>query len=306
MKNVRVTEYVIITPAKNEESYIEKTIESMLSQTVRPSKWIIVDDASTDRTAEIVNKYSTRYEFIVLLKTEIPGDRGCPKKVAAFNAGLKLLAGTECSLIGNLDADVSFRSDYYEKIIAEFERDPKLGIAGGVLYTKIGSRFTTDDTAADSVAGAVQLFRKECFDQVGGYIPLGRGGVDAAAEIIARMKGWTVKKFPQNKVWEHRRTGSAGNALLPALYKEGVRFHSLGYSTLFYIFRSVYKLKRRPVFIGSAVPLLGFTWAKLNKYPLCLPPEAVSYLRSEQIGKLRRGLLEPIKRFASKENSAQL
>src|SRR2546425_10297265 len=104
MKNVRVTEYVIITPAKNEESYIEKAIESVLAQTVRPSKWIIVDDASTDRTAEIVSKYSTGYEFIALLKTEIPGDRNCAKKVAAFNAALQLLGDTDYSFIGNLDA----------------------------------------------------------------------------------------------------------------------------------------------------------------------------------------------------------
>src|SRR2546425_717973 len=129
-----MSKYVIITPAKNEESYIEKTIESVLSQTVRPSKWIIVDDASTDRTAEIVSKYSTRYEFIALLNAEIPGARSCSKKVAAFNAGLKLLEGAEYSLIGNLDADISFGSDYYENIIAEFERDRKLGIGGGIVY----------------------------------------------------------------------------------------------------------------------------------------------------------------------------
>jgi hypothetical protein len=137
------------------------------------------------------------------------------------------------------------------------------------------------------VAGAVQLFRKECFEQVGGYIALEHGGIDAAAEIIARMKGWTVKKFPKNRVCEHRRTGSAEHRLLVAKYKEGVRFHSLGYGTVYYILRSVFKVKSRPLLIGSAASLLGFICARVKSYPVRLPAEAVSFLRCEQIAKLR-------------------
>lgn len=282
--------YVIITPAHNEEMYITKTIESVIAQTAKPAKWVIVDDGSTDRTAAIVSEYLPDHPFMLLLRLPARAGRSFGNKVAAFKAGFDLLAGMGWSFVGNLDADVSFASDYYEKILAEFQRAPMLGIAGGIVYTKVGRTFRTDDTNLDNVGGCIQLFRKECFDQIGGYMPLQEGGIDAAAEIMARMKGWTVRKFPENRIWEHRRTGSAGSGVLAAMYKLGVRFHSLGYGTSFFIVRSVYRARYQPILLGSLICLLGFTWAKLRRYPLRLPPEVVSYLRSEQTKKLRARL----------------
>ncbi|HUY14098.1 MAG TPA: glycosyltransferase family A protein [Terriglobia bacterium] len=284
------TRYVLITPARDEEQHIEETIKSVLSQAVKPARWVIVDDRSTDRTAEIVGKYLPASPFITLLRLDGIGRRNFGSKVAAFNAGLMLLEGTQYTFIGNLDADISFAPDYYANILAEFQNDPILGVAGGIVYTRTGIGFSTDDTAPDSVGGAVQVFRRDCFDQIGGYIPLPNGGIDAAAEIMARMNGWTVRKFPENKVWEHRRTGSAGTNLLASMYKLGVRFHALGYSTGFFILRSAYKAKSRPFLVGSAATLLGFLWARLRRYPMSLPPEAVSYLRAEQRNKLKEFL----------------
>jgi len=279
--------YVLITPARNEEAFIEKTIQSMIFQTVLPAKWVIVDDGSTDSTASIVSRYLSKYDWIEMIKMPQHRDHNFAAKVAAINAGVKLAKGMDYSFIGNLDADISLPPSYYEDIISEFERDPRLGIAGGIVYSKIWNGFTADDTAPDSVAGAVQLFRKECFDQVGGYIPLENGGIDTAAEIIARMKDWSVRKFREKKVYQHRRTGSAGNWLLAARYREGVRFHSLGYSTAFYLFRTVYRLNiDRPFLIASVVSLFGFLFARVRNCPISLPPKAVSYLRSEQAGKL--------------------
>lgn len=297
--NVGMSKYVLITPARNEELFIRKTISCVLAQTLKPSRWVIVDDGSTDRTAEIVAPYVTNYSFISLLKIQSRAGRSFGKKVAAFNAGLSLLKKVDCAFVGNLDADVSLAPDYYENIIAEFERDSRLGIAGGIVYTKIGRKFISYDSAPDSVGGAIQLFRKKCFDQVGGYLALKYGGVDAAAEIIARMKGWKVKKFPEHLVWEYRRTGSAEEGIVQAKYKEGARFHSLGYSPLFYLLRSAYKLNQRPFVIGSTLALLGFLSAKARRYPVCLPPDAVSYLRSEQAGKLRHILFGSLSKTTS-------
>lgn len=284
-----MTKYVLITPVRNEESNIQRTIESLLAQTLRPVKWIIVDDASTDCTAEIVHSYLSGYPFISLVKRETLGERNFGSKVAAFNVGLKCLIDTEYSFIGNLDGDIILAPDYYENILAEFGKDPKLGIAGGNVHTKIGERFVSYDHTDDSVAGAIQLFRKECFEQIGGYTPLEHGGIDAAAEILARMHGWAVRKVPHNIVYEHRRTGSARKLGFVTRYKEeGEKFHSLGYSTLFYCFRCAYRLKNRPFFIGSMLSLIGFMSAKLRGSLPSLPPQAVSYLRSEQMEKLKQ------------------
>jgi glycosyltransferase involved in cell wall biosynthesis len=287
-------QYVLITAAKNEEEFIEETLRSVIEQTVRPAKWVIVDDGSMDRTAEIVSSYLPSNDFIQLVRLQPCVTRDFGRKVAAFNAGLAALADTAYSFIGNLDADISLPPDYYATIIEEFDCEPQLGLAGGMIRLKIGKRFMNRHTASDSVSGGVQLFRRGCFHDVGGYIPLPGGGEDAAAEVMARMQGWLVRNVPHIDACEQRRTGTAQNGVLKARYKDGIRFHSLGYATTFYLCRCAYRMGDRPVVIGSLLSLLGFMWAKLRSYPVSLPPLAVLYLRSEQRRKLRQILRQLI------------
>lgn len=283
--------YVLITPAKNEELFIRNVLESVVSQTLRPLRWIIVNDSSTDRTTEIVQEYIAQYDFISLLNVQADGQRTFGRKALAFNSGFAEIQKTDFSYIGNLDADISLASDYFHNIVNKLEKDPKLGISGGIVYTKNGSKFVTYDRTLDSVGGAVQLFRRECFEQMGGYLPLKLGGIDAAAEIMARMRGWTVRKSPENPVWEHRLTGTANDSVLAASFKLGKRFHSLGYGTLFYVIRSIAKIGHKPYFVGSMLALAGFVYARFRSDPIALPKEVVSYLRQEQNQKLRQGLL---------------
>jgi len=286
--------FVIITPARNEAAHLERVAESIISQTRRPTRWIIVDDGSTDATEIVIGTYLKQHGFIRFLRVGGPGSRSFASKARAFRAGVALLADIEYDFIGNLDADISLAPEYYENILKEFLSDPTLGIAGGAVYTQGRRGFTTDDTAEDNVGGAVQLFRRECFIAVGGYLPLEHGGIDAAAEILARMKGWKVKKFPENKVWEHRLTGSVGNTAIKSMYKLGVRFHTLGYSTGFFILKSFYRVGSGSSLLGSAAMLAGFLWARLTRCPLSLPAEAVSHLRSEQARKLRGWFLREL------------
>lgn len=282
--------YVIITPAKNEASYIRYLLDSVTKQTLKPLRWVVVDDASEDRSAEIVQEYADKYDFITLLRLKSQKRRSFAKKVHAFNSGLELVKELDYRYIGNLDADISFAPEYFQNIVKALDEDPQLGLSGGIVFTKFNNGFHTADRTIDSVAGAVQLFRRECFEQVGGYRPLEHGGIDAAAEISARMKGWTVRKSLENPVWEHRTTGTANRGVLAASFKLGMRFHSLGYGTLFYFIRSVARIKDKPYFLGSLLALSGFLYAKILRYPVKLPPEIVSYLRKEQMLKLRQRL----------------
>jgi len=280
--------YVIITPAKNEESYIRNVLDSVTSQILKPLRWVIVDDASEDRTAEIAKNYADRYDFITLLRLKSQNQRSFAKKASAFKSGLDLVKELNYRYIGNLDADISFAPDYFQNILKAFDEDPELGLTGGIVFTKFNNDFSTADRTIDSVAGAVQLFRRECFEQVGGYRLLEHGGIDAAAEISARMKGWTVRKSLENPVWEHRTTGTANHGVLAASFNLGMRFHSLGYGTLFYLLRSIARIKDKPYFLGSLLGLSGFLYARIRRYPVKLPPEIVSYLRKEQMSKLRQ------------------
>jgi len=287
-----MTRYVLITPAHNEEAFIARTIASVVSQTVRPLRWVVVNDASTDSTREIVQSQIRQHDFVRLVNVTRSSGRHFGNKVRAFNRGLEELEGLDFDFIGNLDADISFGPDYVGNVLREMERDPALGIAGGWVHTRVGDGFRPQAVAPDSVAGAVQMFRRACFEQIGGYMALPEGGIDAAAEVTARSYGWKVHTLPDHHVFEHRRTSSATYRPLAARLAEGRRMHSLGYGFLFFLARTVYRALEPPRFVGSAAALYAFVSCKVRGAPILLPQQTVRYLRTEQSRKLKRLLVD--------------
>ncbi len=283
--------YIVITPAHNEELFIEQAFRSISAQTVLPLKWIAVNDASTDATGALLDRCAAaRPDLVEVVHLQRPQGRDFGNKARAFNAGLARAAGLDYAFIGNLDADISLAPDYLENILAAFDADAALGIAGGMVSSLIDGRFVSQKVALDSVAGAVQLFRRPCFEDVGGYLALPNGGIDAAAEITARSKGWAVRTLPELSVLEHRRTGTAAGRPLAARVREGRRLHALGYAFSFFMMRCIHRSMERPRIVGSAAALCGYLGALARQEPVALPPEVVSFLRREQRGKLRRAL----------------
>lgn len=283
-----MAKFVIITPAHNEEALIVHTAEAMIAQTVRPMRWVIVNDASTDRTRELVEGFAREHSFIEVVNLERAAGRHFGNKVRAFNAGLERVLECDFEFVGNLDADMSLAPDYFQKLLAQFEANPKLGIGGGMVHTTINGQFVSQEVALDSVAGAVQLFRRRCFEQIGGYRALPLGGIDAAAEIAARMQGWKTRTFPELPAREHRFTGSATASPLKSRLKEGKRLYSLGYSPLFFLVRCLYRFRERPLLLGSLVAYWGYVMSALGRTPIAVTPEMVRFLRAEQHGKLKR------------------
>lgn len=295
--------FVLITAAHNEDPFIERTCESIVSQLVRPDKWIVVDDASTDQTSEIVAHYQAQYPgFVELLRISRPPGRDFRNKVRAFELGLAHARKFDYAFIGNLDADISFSKDYFSRLLTHFADDARLGIAGGTVCSSVGDRFISQNVASDSVAGAVQLFRRECFDEIGGYLALPQGGIDAAAEIMARKAGWGTRTFFDLPVYEHRRTGTATATPLSARRREGVRMYSLGYSPAFFFARCLRRSLEQPRVLGSVVALLGYFSAMVRRDPLLLPPDVVSYLRIEQ----RQKLLSLLRRETDRASGSRL
>jgi len=283
--------YVLVTPARNEEAYIEKTIQSVLSQTLLPEKWIIISDGSTDRTDLIVEKYKEEHVFISLL--QIGGDcaPNFGSKVNAFNAGYKQLIKQKFDLIGNLDADVTFSPNYYETIITKLKEDPGLGIGGGMICELVNGKYTPQKINLNSVAGAVQLFRRECFEAIGGYIPIKSGGIDAAAEIIGRMHGWKVRTFPEIQVLHHRRVMTGSRNILHTRFKQGMTQYLLGYHPLFQLARFFFRITDKPFLIGSFLTFCGYWWGYLKRAERPMPIEAIRFLHSEQLKRLNLGLI---------------
>lgn len=284
--------YALFTAAKNEQQFIGETVEGVLAQTIQPEKWVIVSDGSSDDTDRIVLRYGSKHDFIKLIRREGERNRNFSSKVNAMRTGYTALRSVRCDYIGNLDADIALDKDYYEAILAKFTAFPSLGIAGGIIRERAGSRHRDQKISLDSVAGAVQLFRVECFEQAGGYMPQFFGGEDAEIEIKARMNGWMVRTFPEIKALHLRSLGDA-QGMLRRRFHQGKMFYSLGYHPLFFLFRNFYKMFQSPPLIGGIMEMLGFCQSVFLNRPRTMPREVVQFLRNEQRDKMRR--LMPLK-----------
>jgi biofilm PGA synthesis N-glycosyltransferase PgaC len=280
--------YVLITAARNEESFINKTLDSVVTQTVLPERWIIVDDGSTDGTAEIVESYTKRHPWIQLLRHPQRVDRNFAGKVWAVNAGLEQVRSLEFEIIGNLDADISFEPDYMEFLLQKLSENGELGVAGTPFTQDGGYDSARDSFEGDNyVAGPCQLFRYRCFQKIGGYVPNPAGGVDWIAVMTARMKGWKVRAFPEKRFHHYRTLGTAGRGTLGALFSYGEKDYYLGGSPLWQLFRVAYRMGKKPVLLGGLALLFGYVWAALRRVNRVVSPELMRFHRHEQMKKLR-------------------
>lgn len=233
--------YVLVTPARNEEVFIEGVIRSVISQTIRPEKWVIVSDGSTDRTDEIIKQFAKEHAWIELLRMPEHRDRTFAAKAVCFNAGYDRLKSGDFDLIGNLDADITLDAGYYEFLLGRFAEMPRLGVAGTPFIEDASQpqNHTYAHKFADleHVSGACQMFRRQCFEEVGGYTPIKGGGIDWVAVNTARMKGWQTRTFLEKTALHHRKMGTANRNPLMARFKHGQEDYYVGGHPLWQVLR---------------------------------------------------------------------
>jgi len=277
--------YILISPARNEEKFIAKTLDSMVKQTLLPERWVIVDDGSTDSTAEIAKDYAERFPWIEILRRSPRLDRSFAGKVHAFNAGMERVASLQFDVVGNLDADLSFDPDYLEFLMRKFAEDPKLGVAG-TPFLENGYDSARDSFEGENhVAGGCQLFRRTCFEDFGGYIPNPAGGIDWIAVTTARMKGWKTRSFPEKRFHHYRTLGTAGRSSIAASFSYGEKDYYLGGSPVWQLFRVAYRTAKQPV-DGLAL-FAGYSWAALRRMKRPVSRDLMRFHRREQMKKLK-------------------
>jgi glycosyltransferase involved in cell wall biosynthesis len=279
--------YILITPAHNEEALIAITIDSVVNQTAPPLKWIIVDDGSTDRTAAIVRNYLPSYKWIELVQIPHREDRSFSAKVRAFNAGYERVKNLQYDIVGNVDADVSFAPNYLEFILSKFAADPALGVSGTVFKEEGYSSERDSFEGQNHVAGGCQLFRKRCFEQIGGFKPNKAGGVDWMAVTTARMLGWKTRAFREMSFFHHRHLGTAELSRVPALFTYGKRDYYLGGHPVWEIFRVAYTMTKTPYMVGGLSLGLGYGYAMLRRIKRPVSNELMAFHRKEQMRKLQ-------------------
>jgi len=280
--------YVLVTPARDEAQFIELTIKSVVAQTVRPIRWVIVSDGSTDGTDDIVSKYAAEYPWIELVQMPERRERHFAGKVHAFNAGYDKVRHLRYEAIGNLDGDVSFDDkEFFSLLLGRLAEDPRLGVVG--TWFKRGKHYVYDYRLVniEHVSGPCQLFRRECFEEVGGYVPVKTGGVDVIAVIAARMKGWKTRTFTHTWFQLHRDMGAVRGHLMGAPFRSGIKDYTLGSHPLWELFRTAYQMTRKPLVIGGMALACGYVWALIRRTERAVSPEMLAFRRREDSQRLR-------------------
>ena len=287
--------YVLVTPARNEAQFIQLTLESVIRQTTLPLKWVIVDDGSTDGTHEIVRRYADRYAWMELVSLPVRHEHNFAGKVGAFNAGYDRVKHLDFEVIGNLDGDVSFEAEYLEFLLEKFAADRGLGVAGTPYRETPPIRYERFKSPRH-VSGACQLFRRKCFEEIGGYSPIPSGGVDFVAVLSAQEKGWTTTRFEQRACVHHRATGAGGDArVLRRMFALGSRDYLLGSHPTFETFRCLYRTIHPPYVLGGALMAAGYVWAWVRRMDTSLGPELVRIRQEDQLQRLKNVLRHPIR-----------
>jgi glycosyltransferase involved in cell wall biosynthesis len=283
--------YVLVTPARNEQTFIEATILSVVAQTVRPKRWLIVSDGSTDETDAIVRRYAAQHAWIQFLRMPEHQDRQFAAKARCFAAGYEMLKPLAFDLIGNLDADITLPADYYEFLVAQFSGRLRLGVAGTPFVedaTQPGNHSYAHGAAnLTHVSGACQMFRRICFEQVGGYLPIKGGAIDWIAVTTARMKGWETQTFLERVCFHHRVIGTGNHSRLRARFHYGRKAYYVGGHPLWETLRGCFQMREKPLLIGGVYFNLGYWWAFITRMHRPVSQELMAFHRREQMMRLK-------------------
>ena len=279
--------FYIIIPAHNEADCIDKTLQSLVSQTYLPKKIIVVNDNSTDDTESVVQKFITQYPFIEIINKHssaehLPGS----KVIRAFEKGLKKL-DQNYDILCKFDADLIFPLNYLERLAEEFQLNEKLGMVGGFCYIKKQNDWQLETlTNKDHIRGALKAYRKDCFKAINGLQP--SMGWDTVDELLCLYHGWEIKTLPDLKVKHLRPTGNTYNKA--AKYKQGEAFYKLGYGfKITFIASLKLALKKKNIRLLKDY-LIGFYKAKQKKLPSLVTPEEGKWIRKYRWKKMKEKL----------------
>jgi poly-beta-1,6-N-acetyl-D-glucosamine synthase len=280
--------YVIVTPARNEAQFIEFTLQSVITQTVRPLRWVIVSDGSTDGTDAIVTRYVAEYPWIELVRMPERAERNFAGKVLAYNAGYARVKDLDYQVIASLDADISFDPDYFQFLLTKLANDPLLGLTGTPFQELSGRMYDYRFVSIEHVSGACQVFRRECFEAIGGYVPVKGGSIDHIAVISSRMKGWGTRTWTEKVCIHHREIGTAQRIALSSKFKYGIKDYVIGNHPVWEVFRAAYQMVQPPVCIGGLALGAGYIWAMLRRFDRPVPRELTAFHRQEQMRRLKK------------------
>lgn len=279
--------YIIISPVRNEERNIEFTINSVLRQTIKPSKWIIIDDGSSDNTPNIIKKYTRNNNWMLLIQLVDRGyyDLNGGGEIKAFYKGYEKIKNEYFDFLVKLDGDISFDEHYFENLFKEFSLNEKLGIASGALSNiQKDNKLAPEKTFKHHPRGAARVYRKECWDHLGGVED--KLAWDSIDVYKARMLGWDTFNFAGIRAIHHVKTWRKGG-LIKGLIRAGRLQYLMGTHGLFFTAKLIKRIFSRPYLLGAFIMLYGYLKSYLSDEERVSEPELMDYIRKEQLKRLR-------------------
>jgi poly-beta-1,6-N-acetyl-D-glucosamine synthase len=278
--------YVVVTPVRDEGRNIPHTIRSFASQSILPKRWIVVDDGSSDETGKLADEAARQHPWITVLHRTNRGFRKTGGGVVeAFYHWYELVRGEDWDFIGKVDADLSFDADYFERCFERFRKDPTLGVGGGTVweYKERGWEVGSPTDPVFHVRGATKLYRRACWEQVGGLIQ--ELGWDTVDELKANMLGWRTYTFKDLKLCHYKTTGSADGRWRHVV-NAGRANYVTGYHPLFMILKCLKRWRQRPYFIAPFGLAVGFFSGYTKGVPRVNDEPLVHWVRRQQIRRL--------------------
>jgi biofilm PGA synthesis N-glycosyltransferase PgaC len=275
--------YHIITPAHNEAAYLPRVMAGVAAQTLKPAKWVIVDDRSTDDTWTLINAAAQRYPFIEPVQVQGGAERALGSNVVrVFNTGFARI-GAEADFVVKMDADVLLPPDYFATLLARFQEEPRLGIASGKTYIPYQGRWVLERSPDFHASGPCKTYRMTCFREIGGLIPI--LGWDILDEAQARRYGWQTQGFRDLPLYHLRMMGSA-TGMARANLRYGRCYYGIWAHPLFVLAKALYRALERPYLMSLLIPL-GYLMAALHREPRLDDLPLAEFLRREQLDRLR-------------------
>ncbi len=281
---------VLISPVRNEETYLPQVIESMVSQTVQPVEWLIVNDGSTDGTPAILEKAAEEYPWIHIVNKPDRGVRSVgPGVVEAFYYGYERLNNQDYNFIGKMDGDIRFQACYFERLLEFFHQDPYLGAASGKPFLEEDGKLIPERMADDMVAGQINFYRRQCFEDIGGFVR--EVHWDGIAFHLARMKGWRTRSFADpDLIFIHQRLmGSSHQGILTGRLRWGRGQYFMGTHPLYILAIGIYRTVEKPFVIGGLFIILGYIQAMLTGMKRFNAPGFRESLHAWQMARLKLG-----------------
>jgi len=276
--------YVLIYPCRNEAGYMRQTLESVLAQSIRPAKWIIVDDGSSDQTPIILAEYSRRHDWIQIVTR---GDRGRrvvgPGVVEAFYAGYETVNPDDYDYLCKLDLDLRLQPRYFEILMERMAQNLRIATCSGKAYIDLGGRLVSERHGDETSIGASKFYRVSCFKEIGGFVrEVMWDGIDCHR---CRMKGWIACSWdePELRFIHLRPEGSSQENVYAGRIRHGYGQYFMGTGFLYMAASAIYRFNEKPYVLGSLAMLWGWLRSAIQGRPRYEDAEVRQFIHRYQM-----------------------